>query len=290
MKINNLDLNKLKCFQAVAEKGSLLEGARTLGLTPSAVYQSVKKLEEDLGRHLFFRSGKRYIVTEDGKALQELFGKFLGEISHYQDKTKTELAGEIRVGLPLNYSKTVFVPLIKRFMERFPDVYFHLTIAETRRLMEQLSAFELDFAITDDAIPHEYLNRIQKKEIFKEELVMVCSNEFRRAHEKELKDVTKMKQLVHLDYAKDIPLMQLWYKLHYRRIVKIARLHSMDNVETMVAAIRAGLGMGIIPKALVDEELYVIGTQTKTLFNQLLLVQESNYINDRLIKEFLKEL
>ncbi len=68
MGFNNLDLNKLKCFQAVAEKGSLLEGSKLLNLTPSAVYQSIKKLEEEIQFHLFFRSGKKYVLTEEGRA------------------------------------------------------------------------------------------------------------------------------------------------------------------------------------------------------------------------------
>ena len=76
MKLNNLDLNKLKCFQAVAEFGGLQEGALALHLTTSAVYQSIKKLEEDLNMNLFYRSGKKYVLTDDGKALLQVFQNF----------------------------------------------------------------------------------------------------------------------------------------------------------------------------------------------------------------------
>lgn len=295
MGLNNLDLNKLKCFQAVAEKGTLLEGARHLNLTASAVYQSIKKLELDMQTNLFFRSGKKYILTEDGMNLQQLFERFLWDILEFQDKSllsEQTFEGEIRVGLPLNFSKSVFIPILKKFQVDFPSVRFHLTIAETRRLIDLILNFEMDFAITDDAIPHEALAKVATRAVFKEELVMVCSKAFSKEHAKELTSIKSLKDLPHLDYSKNLPLIQRWYKLHYKRQVKISHFHSIDNVETMVAALRVGLGLAVIPRSLLDtqlsKELQVVTNESGLLHNQLYLVQEQNYINNRLMKKFLQ--
>ncbi|MBY0414081.1 MAG: LysR family transcriptional regulator [Bdellovibrionales bacterium] len=295
MSLNNIDLNKLKCFQAVAEKGTLLEGAKYLNLTPSAVYQSIKKLELDMQTNLFFRAGKKYILTEDGISLQALFERFLWDFLEFQDKSRLSgqtFEGEIRVGLPLNFSKSSFIPIFKKFQEEFPRVRFHLTIAETRRLIDLILNFEMDFAITDDAIPHESLAKISKREVFKEELVMVCSKNFSKEHAKELTSIKTLKDLPHLDYSRNLPLVQRWYKLHYRRQVKISDFHTIDNVETMVAALREGLGLAIIPKSLLDsqlsKDLQVVTNENGLLHNQLYLVQEYNYINNRLMKKFLQ--
>lgn len=293
MKLNNLDLNKLKCFQAVAEKGSLQAGAKHLNLTTSAVYQSVRKLEDDMQRHLFFRSGKKYILTDDGRNLQELFQKFLWDFSQFQEQLRPSndvLEGEIRVGLPLNFSKSVFVPQMRKFQEQFPRVRFNLTIAETRRLMDQISAFELDFAITDDSVPQEFQSKVVMKEIFKEELALVCSKSFFKENEKEISSSKTIKDLPHLDYSRSLPLIQRWYKLQYKRQVKISNFHVIDNVETMLAALKEGMGLGIIPKDLMGKDLHVISTQGGTLLNPLLLIQESNYINNTLMKRFLLHL
>ncbi len=298
MKLNNLDLNKLKCFQAVAEKGSLQEGAKSLGVTTSAVYQSIKKLEDELSKHLFFRSGKRYVLTDDGRSLQELFQRFLWDILQFQDNTKLNtqsMSGEIKVGLPLNFSKSIFIPIVKKFNEKFPQVRFHLTIAEPRRLLSQITAFELDFAIIDDAIPTEFLSKIAKKEVFKEELVLVCSKQFFKTHEKEIRSVKTMKDLPHLDYSKNLPLLQRWYKAHYKRQIKIADFHCIDNVESMQVALSEGMGLGIIPKDLYSnstlaKELQMIPMESGKLYNQLFLIQEENYINSALMKKFLQHL
>jgi DNA-binding transcriptional LysR family regulator len=295
MALNNVDLNKLKCFQAVAERGSLLDGAKYLNLTPSAVYQSIKKLEEEIQFHLFFRAGKKYVLTDEGRSLQELYERFLWDLSEFQDKSRLSgktVEGEIRVGLPLNFSKSVFIPILKKFQEAFPRVRFHLTIAETRRLVDLISSFEMDFAITDDAIPHESLAKISKREVFREELVMVCSKSFSKKYADDLATIKTLKDLPHLDYAKNLPLIQRWYKLHYKRQVKISDYHVIDNVETMVAALREDLGLGVIPKSLFDDQLskdlHIVTNQSGLLHNQLYLVQEGNYINNTLMKKFLQ--
>lgn len=295
MALNNLDLNKLKCFHAVAEKGTLLEGAKHLNLTASAVYQSIKKLESDMQTNLFFRSGKKYILTEEGMNLQQLFERFLWDISEFQDKSLLSgesFEGEIRVGLPLNFSKSIFIPILKSFQQENPNVRFHLTIAETRRLVDLILNFDMDFAITDDAIPHEALSKLAKREVFQEELVMVCSNAFYKEHSKAMNSISTLKELPHLDYSRNLPLVQRWYKLHYKRQVKISYFNTIDNVETMLAALREGLGLAVIPESLLNQqllkELKIVTNDSGLLHNQLYLVQEQNYVNNRLMKKFLQ--
>lgn len=297
MKLNNVDLNKLKCFQAVASKGSLLDGAKALNLTPSAVYQSIKKLEQELQFHLFIRSGKKYVLTDEGRELHELYERFLWDLSGFVDKSNIsgkKLEGEIKVGLPLNFSKLVFIPLLKKFQETHPGVRFQLTVAETKRLVDLISTFELDFAITDDAIPYDTLPKIIKREIYKEELVLVSSRQFVKSHAKAFSSIKLLKDLPHLDYSASLPLLQRWYKLHYKRQVKIADYHVIDNVETMVAALKEGMGIGIIPESLLTDQLKkdleVIQLGERKLYNPLYLVQESNFINNTILKHFLQHM
>lgn len=290
MKLNNLNLNMLKCFQAVAEKGSLQNGAKALNLTASAVYQSIKKLEDELDQHLFFRTGNSYILTDTGRNLQELYQRFMWDFSQFQDGTKnaaTRLEGTIRVGVPLNFSKSMFVPLMKKFLVEHPDVNFQVTIAETRRLAELVCGFELDFAITDDAIPTNFAPKLVTEVVFREELVLACSKSFQRKFEKELANLKTMKELPHLDYAKNFPLIQRWYKLHYKRQVQVNDGHVIDNVETMVTALKEGLGLAVVPRGLIGD-LHAVASKEKELSNPLLLVQEANYINNPLLKRFLQ--
>ena len=62
-------LNATAYFEAVARHGSLTEAAREMEVSPSAVSQQIKVLEEQLGVALFVREGRRLAITEDGQRM-----------------------------------------------------------------------------------------------------------------------------------------------------------------------------------------------------------------------------
>lgn len=295
MKLQNIDLNKLKAFQAVAQSGGLGEGAEQLHLTTSAVYQAIKKLEEDLNIHLFYRSGKKYILTDDGKKLLNVFQDFnwtLDQFISEHNADETSLVGEIKLGLPLNFSKRIFVPIMRKFTKLYPEVQFFLTIAETHRLLEGVSNFDLHFAITDDFMAHDLESKIIKRSIFKEELIMICSKDFFHDNHSSFKQIKDLKELTHICYARNLPIVQRWYQMTYKKQVKINHFHVIDNVETMIEALKQSMGVGVVPKDLISSTLlqkyfHVVEFRNDSLFNELFLVQESNYIPNTLCKKFL---
>ena len=64
-----MDSRYLQSFVYVVELGSIAEAARRLDLTPAAVAQRVKMLEEELGANLVRRSGRTVGTTEAGERI-----------------------------------------------------------------------------------------------------------------------------------------------------------------------------------------------------------------------------
>ena len=64
------DLNSLKVFLAVSTCGNMTTAARRLQLTQSAVSQSIRQLEDDLGSVLFDRAKRPLKLTAAGTILQ----------------------------------------------------------------------------------------------------------------------------------------------------------------------------------------------------------------------------
>ncbi len=62
-------LHALRAFEAVARLGSFKDAASELSVTPAAVSQQVRKLEEDLGIELFIRENRRITLTPSGARL-----------------------------------------------------------------------------------------------------------------------------------------------------------------------------------------------------------------------------
>ena len=66
-----MDLSQLEVFVAVAQEGRFSRAAEKLHRTQSAVSQSIRKLEEEIGEPLFDRSSREGLLTDAGEVLKE---------------------------------------------------------------------------------------------------------------------------------------------------------------------------------------------------------------------------
>ena len=71
-------LELYRVFREVAEAGNISLAAENLYLSQSAVSQSVKQLEQQLGTRLFLRSPRGVTLTEDGRLLFEYVRSAMG--------------------------------------------------------------------------------------------------------------------------------------------------------------------------------------------------------------------
>ncbi len=295
MKLNILNLNQFKCFMAVAESGTLIAGAKSLHLTTSAVYQSIQKLEIELKTHLFYHSGKKYFLSPSGKKLAELLKVFFNNLESFSNEVhQSVLRGTIRVGMPLNFSKNIFLPIFKKFNVENPEVQLELSVGENKHLIERILKFELDFVVLDEMSEREINSKISVERIYQEELILLCSTEFYQKHKNELNHQKSMCLLPHLCYENTLSLLRSWHHHNYKKQPSINHFHILDNVESMMSAIEQGLGLGVVPKnfylqSALKTSLKVI-TPNKDhsgIFNNLMLAQGLDYIPSLLIKNFL---
>ena len=72
-----MELSQLEVFLAVAREGRFSRAAAKLFRTQSAVSQSIRKLEEEIGEQLFDRSSRDGLLTDAGRVLQEYAERLL---------------------------------------------------------------------------------------------------------------------------------------------------------------------------------------------------------------------
>ncbi len=118
-------LNALNSFIAVARRRSFAAAARDLGVSASALSQSVKQLEARLGVTLLTRTSRTVALTDAGQRLVENAGP---AVDQALDSLKTvsaqpgEITGRVRLSVPTVSVGLVVVRLIPRFLERHPKV------------------------------------------------------------------------------------------------------------------------------------------------------------------------
>ncbi len=75
-------LNGLQAFEAVGRCGTMSAAAKELGVTPSAISQQVRKLEQGLGVTLLERIGRRVELTSWGMLLHRELAKGFSQLQH----------------------------------------------------------------------------------------------------------------------------------------------------------------------------------------------------------------
>jgi DNA-binding transcriptional LysR family regulator len=290
--LNNLDLNKLRVLSIVEQRQSLKESSEQLKVSASAIHQSIKKLEEQLRFPLFYRSGKKYLATARCEELLKIYRGFEQSFEEEINKERggSKLAGTIRCGMPLNFSKTEFGRAIKTFMQEQPNVSFDISTGESGQIIEKIMQFKLDFAIIDERDLEKNQTKLSINSLTKELLVLVTSNHF--AKQVQGHDFKAIRELSHITYAKNCSVTQRWYRRHFKRNPKELQGHIVDNVETALSLVRHDLGVAVVPLVLVEKgiknkELVILGPKDQFLENRFLLVQNLDFIPSLLIKEFL---
>ena len=76
-----LSTEDLRFFVTLAASSSMAAAARSLNVTPPAVTQRLRQIEERLGLHLVDRSGRRMVLTGEGEHLATIGRRILDEVS-----------------------------------------------------------------------------------------------------------------------------------------------------------------------------------------------------------------
>lgn len=127
------DFNALAVFALVAEEKSFRAAADRMGVTRSAVSQTIRKLEETLGIALVSRTTRSVALTEAGERLYAEAAPALADM-----RGAIEAAANLR-GLPrgrlvlaVSSIADSFLsgPLLASFLEENPDVKLHVTVTD----------------------------------------------------------------------------------------------------------------------------------------------------------------
>ena len=118
-------LNSLSSFLAVARRRSFAAAARDLGVSTSALSQSVRQLEARLGVTLLTRTSRTVALTDAGQRLLETAGAAVDQALHSLRTVSArpgEVTGRVRLSVPAVAVQLVVARLLPRFLERFPKV------------------------------------------------------------------------------------------------------------------------------------------------------------------------
>lgn len=119
------DLEGLIPLLGVVEHGSFRGAARALGLSPSAVSQSVSNLEERLGVPLLTRTTRAVGLTEAGAAFVDRCRPAMAELADAQESVRDfgrRPSGRLRINAPRIAQAVVFERVMASFLDAYPEI------------------------------------------------------------------------------------------------------------------------------------------------------------------------
>jgi LysR family glycine cleavage system transcriptional activator len=138
-------LNALRAFEAAARHLSMKEAAAELSVTPGAVSQLVRGLEERLGTQLFRRGNRSLVLTEAGQSYFAPVRHAFRQIGEATRRLRAQPgAGVLTVSAPPAFAASWLVPLLGRFRAHHPDIELNIT---TTRGLANFAADGVDLAV-----------------------------------------------------------------------------------------------------------------------------------------------
>lgn len=128
MLINHLPLSALRGFEAVARHGSFRKAADELHVTPAAVSQQIKVLEEQLGQPLFHRLATGLALTRAGQAGLPLVREGIASLeSAAQLMAAQRSADTLNVWTAPSFAAKWLMPRLHRFVDKHPGIDIRLS-------------------------------------------------------------------------------------------------------------------------------------------------------------------
>lgn len=150
------NLEYYRTFFAVANFRHITRAAEYLCVSQSAVSQSVRKLEQELGCRLFERSGRGLALTAEGEALYSHIQHAMQEIYTGENIVSrlTHLkSGELQIGATETSLRFFVLDKIRSFRQRYPDIRMSVRGTTTTDLCRSLQDAELEIAFLISPIP-----------------------------------------------------------------------------------------------------------------------------------------
>ncbi len=128
-----ISTDDLHFFITLTTAVSLADAARKLDVTPPAITQRLRLLENRLGMRLIDRSGRRMVLTDEGELLAVHARRICDDIGNLSDTLASRrgtVAGHLRVIAPLGFGQRYVAPAIAQFRTLYPEVSASLLLSD----------------------------------------------------------------------------------------------------------------------------------------------------------------
>jgi DNA-binding transcriptional LysR family regulator len=245
--LTNLDLDLVRTFATIAGTGNFTRAAETLRRQQSTISLQIQRLETALGQKLIERTPRSVRLTSEGETflgyarrLLDLNDEVVSRISEPQ------MHGTVRLGTPEDFATRHLPEVLARFTQAYPAVALEVTCDLTLNLLERFRKGSFDLTLIKRERGAARSGGIR---VWREPLVWVTSERDFQSAEGPLPLVVSPTPCVYRKRATEA-------LDRARRDWRIA--YTCGSLAGSIAAVKAGLGVTVLPKDMVPAGLHVV--------------------------------
>lgn len=242
----NLDIDLLRTFVVIAMERNFTRAAERLMRQQSTVSLQVKRLEDALGQRLLDRTPRSVDLTPEGESVLAYAQRILDLNDEVVSMThEPQMQGVVRLGTPEDFATQHLPDILARFVQAYPSVALEVTCDLTLNLVAGFRRKAFDLVL----LKRERSAGAGGVRVWREPLVWVAGQHDYIAGRGPLPLVVSPEPCVYRKRA-----TQALDRV--RRPWRVA--YTCGSLAGSLAAVRAGLGIAVLPREMVPPGLHVI--------------------------------
>lgn len=258
-----MDWDKLRIFHAAAEAGSFTHAGDALHMSQSAVSRQVSALERELKVVLFHRHARGLVLTEQGELLHRTTSDVINKLHTAEtllSDTTSKPTGELRVTAPVGFGSVWLTQRLREFHDLYPEIRIELHLNDDQVDIGMRAA---DVAIwTREPGQTDLIRRL----LFTSKVRAFASTQYvRRFGAPKTLEELDQHRIVSYSGQPAQHLSAITWIETVGRDGKAPREPAFraNSVVALRYAIRSGIGIGMIPDYLSDEEADLVPVLTE---------------------------
>lgn len=277
---NNVNLNLYKDFYLVCKYGSINKAAKESFLSAPAISKSIKKLETELNRQLFFRDKDGMKLTNYGKKLlffvEQSFNNLIVAERTLKEEDNLEV-GNLTIGIPSNIGSFFLFDNLLKFHSEYPNIEITVITGSTTKLIELLESHNIDFVIDTSPINIELNSDYIIKELDEVEYCFTANKDFDISKINKIEDLLNYQLILPIKGTSNRNDLDELFINHNINYINSLNLHTSEMI---ISAVKNNIGIGYVIKRLLDKEdnLKVINIKEKLPTVKINIIYNNKYL------------
>ncbi len=285
-----MTIRHLRVFIMVADLGSMTKAANKLFIAQPSVSQTIKELEDYYNIRLFERLSKKLYITEEGRQLLSYARYIVSLFDEMEQKMRQSAENsKLKIGASVTIGTCILSEIYSRYHMAYPNVDIDTIVDNTTVVEAMVLKSEIDFALVEGPV---HSRDIVSRPFMDDELILICgdSHPFKEKGHIVLRDLEGENLILRESGS---GTRELFENTMLARGIDMNIKGVCNNSETIKNAVIANMGVSVISKMIVKDELKmgklfhieIDDTEFKRQFN--IIYHKNKYIS-KPIKDFWK--